>query len=362
MSFRVDLDSFLKFPWRYWRERRTRALTQEALAFVSLGADRTPGYEASLALWLLKSKDHVAVWLDVTAFYEEAARSLHYPELGTIAVAVQDQQPPAPRASVPASSNESPLPRRVLWFRRPAVAWALAASVVLMIAAGVWAYRPSATAIEYATNIGEYRTFTLDDGTLVKLNTNSRIEVSFTADARIVDLLKGEALFDIAHDARPFRVRSAGTVIEDIGTQFHVRLEADHLNVAVIEGEVKIGSIPLSAGQRVTLTRTARPFIESADEDELARQLAWTHGMVQFRGETLSDAVREINRYNVRKMEIADAELGSLRIGGQFSASNPGGFARALRTLGVRTIEPEPGARASEPIRLMRSNRQELPD
>jgi transmembrane sensor len=377
MSLWVDIKSFIESPLQYWRERRLRSLTREALALVALGGDRAPGFEASLALWLLKSKDHVAVWLDVTAFCEQAARALQYAELGAIAMPINDAGAHVSRVDDKAHAVAPPtrVARRFevrTLFRRPAFGVGLAIVAAVLLGTGFWLHGTWTHESEYATRIGQHRTFDLPDGTQVHLNTNSRIAVHFTRDARIVDLLQGEALFNIAHEARPFRVRSGGAVIEDIGTQFNVRLEPDHIAVSVIQGQVRIGMLPekgaepwmrvaveaLNAGQSVSLNRHARAqhiAIEPRSDEMLARELAWTRGMLQFRGESLSDAVREFNRYNVRQIEIVDAEIGTLRIGGQFQATSPDRFARALGIWNVHAIEPDKAARTNAPIRLVRA-------
>lgn len=63
----------------------------------------------------------------------------------------------------------------------------------------------------------------LNDGSIVYLNTRSRVEEQFSRQARNVRLLEGEAMFSVEHDrARPFRMISDDTVIQAIGTQFNV--------------------------------------------------------------------------------------------------------------------------------------------
>ena len=384
MKFRVDL-TLIRFPNAWLRERRLQRLTREALAFVSVGADRTPGFDKSLALWLLRSKDHVAVWLNVTAFYEEAARSLHYPELSRIAVAINGCRTPSLRdIGAPELSAESPAPASIEPERSTSRSWIsspiarIAASIAIVAIGGgtLWIRHTFSGANQYVTQIGEHRAVRLPDGTSVHLNTDSRIAVSFTRDRRRVELLQGEALFDIARDPRPFRVRTGAAVIEDIGTRFDVRVDAQRINVSVIEGQVRIGITPhpesadeqwprvtvdtLNAGESVSIPKrpdAEPPVVDLPSDEVLANRLAWTRGMILFNGDSLSDAVREFNRYNVRQLRIVDPELGELRIGGQFLATSPDRFAQALRPWGVSALKPEPGSPLSEPIRLVRTPR-----
>lgn len=389
MAIRVAISSFIRFPLQVLREWRMKRLTREAIALMELGADRAPEFDAALAHWLLRSPHHVAAWLNVTAFYEETARSLHYPELGTIAVAINGcgtstarknvsaetfTAPEARADAVPAAHRREATPAR-RFFPAPAVAAAIGTVLLVTAGAAFWIEREVSAPTEYSTRIGEHRLFQLPDGTSVHLNTNSRIAIAFTSERRRVELLQGEALFDIAHDARPFRVRTSGAVIEDIGTRFNVRLDENLINVAVIEGQVRIGITPnantsddqwprvavdtLNAGESVSISSRAGahepPVVELPSDEVLAGRLAWTTGMLQFRGVALSEAVREFNRYNVRQLRIADPEIGRMRIGGQFLATGPERFAHALKNLGVRAVEPTRSAEANEPIRLVRA-------
>jgi transmembrane sensor len=380
MTFRVDFLSLLRFPLTWLRERRLQRLTREALALVASGAARAPGFERALALWLLRSKDHVDVWLNVTAFYEEAARSLHYPEFGRIAVAINGCGTPrlpangAPESLARLTTQRARAPQRKT-FTRPIALAAVSIALATVVCGVLWLQHARGGEAQYATQIGEHRAIRLPDGSSVHLNTNSRIAVSFTPERRSVELIRGEALFDIVHDPRPFRVRSGTAVIEDLGTRFTVRLDARRIDVSVFTGQVRVGITPrsqtaaqpwpriavdtLRAGETVSIpTRPGAelPVVELASDEVLASRLAWTHGMLRFRGNSLNDAVSEFNRYNERQIRIVDPALGTLRIGGQFRATSPDRFAHALRSWGVIALEPEAGAPRSEPIRLVRAH------
>ena len=51
---------------------------------------------------------------------------------------------------------------------------------------------------------------------------------------------------------------------------------------------------------------------------------------MQFRGDSLADAIEEFNRYNRRQLRLAEASLAQLRVGGTFNATDPESFAAAL--------------------------------
>nr|MBX2859499.1 FecR domain-containing protein [Cellvibrionaceae bacterium] len=64
----------------------------------------------------------------------------------------------------------------------------------------------------YATTAGEDRVVELRDGSRIHLNTRSSVEVRYSGVARQVDLLNGEAHFEVMPDkSRPFVVKVART-------------------------------------------------------------------------------------------------------------------------------------------------------
>ncbi|MCP6755955.1 FecR domain-containing protein, partial [Klebsiella pneumoniae] len=86
----------------------------------------------------------------------------------------------------------------------------------------------------YTTARGELRSVELADGSVVHINTQSRIDVNLSPRAREVRLVGGEALFKVQRDTtRPFLVYSGNAVIQAIGTQFNVRLQQTDTTVSV---------------------------------------------------------------------------------------------------------------------------------
>jgi transmembrane sensor len=210
---------------------------------------------------------------------------------------------------------------------------------------------------EYATGVGGFERVVLSDGSMLELNTDSKLRVDLDGDRRIVQLERGEATFRVAHDAqRPFMVMVGGTVVRAIGTQFNVRRRNASVEVMVVEGVVALGSLD-TLGERGSVPQPTTPVVSAGKiaiaeptglklhevaQEEVQRTLAWQNGMLSFNGQTLAEAAEEFNRYNRRKVVVADAALASLRIGGQFRATNIDTFAAVLQQkFGVRaSIEP----------------------
>jgi transmembrane sensor len=212
----------------------------------------------------------------------------------------------------------------------------LAAGVVLALLTGFWSYQQHFSWHGYETRVGGFSRIVLEDGSVIDLNTNSEVRVRF-GRTREVRLLRGEGRFQVAHDsARPFTVTAADAAVRAVGTAFTVRLrEGEQVDVLVSEGKVAVASSrvqrtpPLNAGEAAVVLPD-RVSVSRVEPQLLARRLAWTSGKLEFRGETLGEAVEEFNRYNRRQIRLATASLNTLRVGGSFGATDPESFASAL--------------------------------
>ncbi|MEJ1961526.1 MAG: FecR domain-containing protein [Gammaproteobacteria bacterium] len=225
----------------------------------------------------------------------------------------------------------------------------VASVAVLAVAAlgglGAW-YGISQSQVDtYSTRVGEFHRVTLGDGSIIALNTNSKVKVRYTSNTRHVDLVYGEALFEVAKNpARPFDVESGGTTVRAVGTAFSVRLheedQSKRVDVVVSEGRVAINppSKATYPAGTVAIVRNGRVETSSVDSNDIMSRLAWITGRLMFQGEKLSDVVAEINRYNQRQLQITDPDIAELHIGGTFQSTDPDGFARALgSTFGIRS-------------------------
>lgn len=225
---------------------------------------------------------------------------------------------------------------------RPAWRFAAAAIVTLaVIAVPLWLAR---TQQQFITEIGEQHRATLADGTSIELNTATSIAVDLTDVQRVIRLSKGEALFEVAKDPhRPFVVQTDLAQVRAIGTVFSVRAaERDAVSISVTEGIVAIEKdghpiARVTAGETFRLARSGESEQRKEQRPEIGRALAWRDGKVAFAGETLAAAIAEINRYNTLHIEIGDASIANLRVGGYFRATDPDGFVDALtRSLPVQ--------------------------
>jgi len=224
----------------------------------------------------------------------------------------------------------------------------VAACLVAILGGVLWMRNHAIT--EYDTRPGEYRLVQLDDGSRVHLNSATQLRVRFSDGERHVDLLKGEALFDVAHNPqRPFRVSSRDSIVQAIGTQFDVQLNSDSSSVTVTAGRVAVTTPPtleypaqwveVAAGQAAEIgapQTDPRVRVHSLTTRELTWRVAWTTGSLTFDDRFLHDAVALFNRRNATQIVIDDPAIADLRVGGKFYAGDPAGFVAALGSLDIR--------------------------
>jgi transmembrane sensor len=225
---------------------------------------------------------------------------------------------------------------------------AIAASVVLtLVVAGVFFANSQAGWQHYETRIGGFSRIVLEDGSVIDLNTDSDVRVRIGVRQREVRLQRGEGRFQVAHDAtRPFTVSAANADVRAVGTAFSVRLrDSKQVDVLVSEGSVAIAAArqthtpPVHAGEAAVVL-SGRVSVRRVEPHQLESRLSWTSGRLQFRGDSLGEAITEFNRYNRRQLKLADASLARLRVGGTFNATDPESFAAALASAFNLQVDP----------------------
>jgi transmembrane sensor len=230
---------------------------------------------------------------------------------------------------------------------------AAAALVAIVIGGAVW-LRNGNEIQTVSTAVGQHRNVTLADGSIVTLNTNTIVEIDLGRHLREVHLRKGEAHFEVAHDrSRPFLVHAGDAVVRAVGTEFEVRLHANHyVDVLVNEGRVEVqAELPsspvqanaahsgaatvavhaVSAGERFS-TGSADYAVTPISSAQLSSELAWREGAIVFDSEPLSQAIVEIERYTDAKILVSDPDVAALRVGGRFRTDDLQGFLDGLET------------------------------
>ncbi|MFC3230983.1 FecR family protein [Marinibaculum pumilum] len=180
---------------------------------------------------------------------------------------------------------------------------------------------------DHRTGVGEQALVTLPDGSVAHLNTDSAIAVDFSAGARQIELLQGEAFFEVRPDpARPFRVIAAGGETRAVGTAFVVRRAADGATITVTEGRVAVtsprddadpaASVLARAGERTAYAEGAAPAVPVARDPAMAAP--WRRGVIVIDDLPLDAALAEIDRYRPGRILLLDGSDRYDRVSGGF--------------------------------------------
>lgn len=215
----------------------------------------------------------------------------------------------------------------------------------------------SSWANRYEAGRGEQRNIALADGSRVLVNTDSEVRVDYHQGERGIELIRGEAYFEVAKDpARPFVVRTEGALVRALGTKFTVRRIARETEVVVTEGRVQVlrdstaSGAPLAVqvdpGKRAVVS-SAQPGPQIASIDT-ARATAWTVGNVEFEDAHLAEVIHDVNRYSVTQLVMADPTLTSVRVTGRFRIGDLESVKFALQDrFGIVAIEQDGAVRLS---------------
>jgi transmembrane sensor len=300
---------------------------------------RTPDAEAvraQAASWLLRRRDYdgwtdedqrsLDVWLD-----DSLAHRIAYLRLEAV---WRD----ADRLTVLRPRSERQMVTALRGFAPRLARMAALTAIVGALGAGALFYFSPTTDRTYATSIGERKIVTLADGSHIELNTDTSLRVSTGSDGRHVALLKGEAFFQITHNAKtPFVVEAGNYRVIDLGTQFAIRRDYGKLDVDLVEGSARFESSNTDGSKQQSLVLTpGDTVVATADSlsvskkpaDAIADALGWRRGVLVFHRTKLADVVAEYNRYNVQKLGIADPALAQRTITATLPSNDVEAFAR----------------------------------
>jgi transmembrane sensor len=225
---------------------------------------------------------------------------------------------------------------------------AVAAALAFVALAALWVTRDGerfGLPRTYKTAHGEQSERVLPDGSVLHLNTDSQVTVHYSRGERVVDLDRGEALFQVAHEReREFRVTAGAAQLLDLGTQFDVYRKSDAVRVTVIEGTVAVYTGPPQPTP-VALRLGAGYQVEIRGEVGLPRPVdalpavAWLKRQIAFENEALGEVAEEFNRYGHIPIEIDDKVLRALPITGLFDPYDTESFVAFLDVVNDVVVE-----------------------
>jgi transmembrane sensor len=325
-------------------KRQLRVSTEAADWWAVLHADEVSREDRERFVdWLRESHVHVTEMLRVVQVHGALSEFDAWQEL-----------PPETEDATAEVARIAPL--QLMVTKKPQRFWlpALATSVLLVVAGMLWLL-PILTGQVIATERGERREVVLSDGTVVKVDPQTRLEVKFDEQARRVVLTEGRAVFHVARSpSRPFTVESDGAMVRAVGTAFGVeRRQRGLVVVTVAEGKVTVqGELTkapqlLGVDQQVTVEDQRMDKPVRKVQSEIA--LAWAEGKLIFKDETVAEIVATFNRYNRVQLQVSDAALLARRVSGVFNAAYPEEFVAFIQGTTPVVVERVEG----KMIRLM---------
>ncbi|MEM6781823.1 MAG: FecR domain-containing protein [Pseudomonadota bacterium] len=206
----------------------------------------------------------------------------------------------------------------------------------------------------YSAGVGETQRVELSDGTIATLGADTKLNIEYYPDKRVVHIESGAALFDIvSEEARPFSVKSNGLIATALGTVFEVRSNGGVMRVGVAEGRVLVshpqiinGEVSefvtrreLQAGQQIAATK--RHGLRRVESISLERVGAWRQERLIYKGATLAEIVADANRYSRKDIQLKDisSEILAKEINASFHASDIDAMIGALPDLYPVTID-----------------------
>lgn len=304
-----------------------RLKAEAAVWIVRLDSGRVTRDDSRLVRWLARSDSHRLAFDAALTTWRAAVEQ----QADVTALA-----PDASRKPTPARSHA-----RAWWRPR---AFVSGFRIPVMASVGVAALAVTVVTVvrqpDWATSTGEQRLVALDDGSTVKLDAQSAIDVRYTDGERRIVLRQGRAAFVVAHgDSRPFVVAARDGTTRDIGTAFQIdRLDpgsdtlAPVVSVVVTGGRVQVatagGSETLGIGEAAQYRGSAAPA--PLQQTDLAALTAWQKGRLRFDDVPLRDVLQSLNRYYPQHYLVARGPAAALRVSGNFNLADP---AAALNTL-----------------------------
>lgn len=299
----------------------------------------TSAEQSELDAWLACDARHLGAYIRAQVQWQNLER------VAALASGVNTQQVVAANPARTIATAIEPPP---FWRRREFVAGIVGS---LGLAGLGWSVVAPARTV-YTTALGEVRRISLEDGSSLVLNSDSEAAVTFSRQLRTIQLLRGEALFEVTRDiaGRPFVLEAQQWRVSASESVFSTRLQGARMDLTVSMGSVELQAQSAAATQPVvkrmlaaqtTVLHESAPItVHNIPPAAVEQRLAWVRGMLAFSGESLQSAVDEFNRHNLRKLVIDDPQLAAQPVVGAFRANDVDGFAAAVAAvMDVEVVE-----------------------
>ncbi|OAI01590.1 FecR family protein [Methylomonas methanica] len=187
---------------------------------------------------------------------------------------------------------------------------------------------------DYHTAAGQQLSVDLADGSRLTLNTDTALVVRYSDSLRHIELLRGEAYFEVApNKQRPFVVDGGQATARAVGTAYSVRKHADEMRIVVSEGTVEVDAdnakALVHAAEQAEYRQGRLQAVAKLDNDDA---LAWRRSQTVFHRQPLTQVLEEVNRYRRGRIVAVNPQLAERVVNGVFNNGDPDAVLAALVT------------------------------
>lgn len=184
----------------------------------------------------------------------------------------------------------------------------------------LWQHTPPGYLLaDIRTGTAQWQSRRLDDGSLIRLNGRTAVDVQFDAAQRRLHLLQGEILVDVAADRqRPFIVETRFGRIQALGTRFIVQQDDQGTRLLMLESKTAVSApgsqqtLQVSAGQQVYLD--AQGIGTATALDTRGLEQAWERHQLVAQEQPLADVLEELGRHHSGYLHFDAQALKDLRV------------------------------------------------
>ncbi|MDP1771690.1 MAG: FecR family protein [Methylobacter sp.] len=240
---------------------------------------------------------------------------------------------PGKRVHARLEAEQPPLPGKQPYIRRLMATFALALVVLLSYQLPVHYQNWKS---DYYTAPGKQLTVVLNDGSRLTLNTDTALAVELSDKQRNIELLRGEAYFQVSPDKnRPFIVSNGVAKARAVGTAFSVKKTDDDMQVIVSEGTVEVSAGKVDAPALVHINQQVdyqQGHVGPVMSSDILETLAWQRGQLIFKRQPLSRVIQEVNRYRSGQIMLINPKLKERVVSGVFDTADPNAVVDGIKT------------------------------
>ena len=200
------------------------------------------------------------------------------------------------------------------------------AAVIIIIAASVYIFRstfkPEYT--EITTGTGEKTKICLSNGSVIWLNSNSKIRYPENYSKKTMKIfVEGEAYFELNEKRKnPIIIVSGNTLSQVYESSFNIRSIAseNNIEITVTKGNIEVdsktdtyfGSMEFSEGEKASIHKSNKLIFSERNPDQ--NVIAWKTGNLSFNEVPLYFVLKKLERMYDIKIKVENKEINSCKI------------------------------------------------